>query len=544
MNKDKKLIGDGILLTLTTLALKTAGVMFSARLAAAAGAEAMGLSSQIMSVYSFAVTAAAAGVHLGAMRLTSESRGAGRSDEIRSGVRCALRYCAVTGLFTALVLFVLSPLLATRLIGNPEAILPLRVLAVAIPCISASGAFHGYFNGVRRVYKSAAVNVTEQTVRISLTLSGLYGLSGGHSPMPHSLTVFVNRSTEALLRLQSIFSPGIAEQSPMGAACLTVVFGSVCAEAFSFLLLLTLYCFDSKRYPKHPALSHGTRQSLTPKFLHITAPMAVSALLRSGLSSAEHLLLPAGLRRFGSENALAEYGIVGGMAIPVILYPMALMNAFAQLNTVDIAARVSAGESKREILDRVSRGISFALVYGIGCSALLRAFAYPLSNAIFPNENAGEYIAALSAYAALAYLDHIVDSMLKGLDCQGYVMKINIADSALGLLCTATLVPMLGVGGYIISLYLCEFVNCLFSMGKLMSVLGFFPNLLDTAILPALTAALSVALMSFLGIAALPVIPALLLTASFYVSATVLVRRAANGARLCIRGCRSNRERS
>ena len=80
MNKEKKLIFDGALLTVTTLALKTAGVAFSSVMTASAGAEAMGLSSQITAVYAFAVTAAAAGVNLGAMRITAEARGAGWTD--------------------------------------------------------------------------------------------------------------------------------------------------------------------------------------------------------------------------------------------------------------------------------------------------------------------------------------------------------------------------------------------------------------------------------------------------------------------------------
>ena len=97
MIKNKKLIGDGILLTLTTLALKTAGVAFSSALTVSAGAEAMGLSGQITSVYAFALTAAAAGVNLGATRITAESLGSDNADEIRSGIRRALSYCIKTG---------------------------------------------------------------------------------------------------------------------------------------------------------------------------------------------------------------------------------------------------------------------------------------------------------------------------------------------------------------------------------------------------------------------------------------------------------------
>lgn len=510
MSSEKKFIRDGVLLTVTTLALKTAGVAFSAALTSAAGAEAMGLSSQITAVYAFAVTAAAAGVNLGATRLTAESRGAGREGEIRAGVRCALRYCARVGILTAVLLFLLAPVLANGLIGNYDAMLPIRLLAAVIPCISVSGALHGYFNGVSRVYKSAVVNVLEQATRITVTLSGLFALTGGGS-FPHGLVEWVGDTVKVVASLG-----GAADMGRTGMACLTVVFGSVIAESLSCLLLSVLYFFDCARYPASEPVDRRLSRALSSKFMRITVPTAVSALLRSGLSSAEHLLLPMGLRAFGSDGALAQYGTVSGMAIPVILYPMALMNSFAQLNTVDIASRVSAGEKEADLRKRIGNGILFAIVYGVGCAAVLRAFAYRLGDGLFFGAGAGEYIFALSGYVVLAYIDHIADSMLKGLDQQSYVMRVNIIDSAIGLACTALLVPMMGIEGYIFSLYLCEFINCVASLGRLIYLMGWLPRLTFALTVPVPVAAVCVKLLSFFGLEEIPTAPATVITATVY----------------------------
>ena len=510
MKNEKKLIFDGVLLTATTLALKTAGVAFSSALTTAAGAEAMGLSSQITAVYAFAVTAAAAGVNLGSMRLTAESRGAGRFSEIRAGVRCALRYCLRTGLVTSILLFIITPFLALRLIGNYGAILPLRLLAAVIPCISVAGAFHGYFNGVGRVYKSAAVNVAEQTVRITVTLAGLYSLTGDGGALPSALI-------DGVGGVISLISSSFGAQSDRTAlACLTVVIGSITAESFSCLLLAVLYLVDSKRYPSADKSNRGSSRVLTSKFMGITVPMAVSALLRSGLSSAEHLLLPIGLRAYGSDAALAQYGTVSGMAIPVILYPMALMNSFAQLNTVDIAARVSAGETRECLKKRIGNGILFAVIYGIGCAALFRTFAYRIGDGLFMGAGAGEYICALSGYVVLAYIDHIADSMLKGLDQQRFVMRVNIIDSAIGLGCTALLVPAMGINGYVLSLYLCEFINCAASLGRLIYLMGWLPQLGRGFAVTVSVAILSVKLLYVFGLGEIPTVPAIVIAATVY----------------------------
>ena len=65
------------------------------------------------------------------------------------------------------------------------------------------------------------------------------------------------------------------------------------------------------------------------------------------------------------------------------------------------------------------------------------------------------------------YLDHISDGMLKGLDKQNYVMKVNIIDALLSVIFAIILIPRLGIYGFIISLYLCECLNCLCSFGRL-----------------------------------------------------------------------------
>lgn len=521
MTKEKKLICDGVLLTFTTLALKTAGVMFSSVLTAAAGAEAMGMNSQITAVYAFAVTAAAAGVNLGAMRLTAESRGAGRLSEIRIGVRCALRYCLASGIGTAFFLFLLAPFLSLRVIGNPSALVPLRLLGAVIPCISVAGALHGYFNGVGRVYKSATVNIVEQAVRITVTLAGLYSVTGEYGILPRGFVDCVGGVISLLGNM------GGTKLDRTGTACLTVVFGSITAEAFSCLLLTSLYLFDRKRYPRSVCSDSVSERRISrelfAKFMRITVPMAVSALLRSGLSSAEHLLLPMGLRAYGSDAALAQYGIVSGMAIPVILYPMALMNSFAQLNTVDIASRVSAGETRDCLKKRIGNGMLFAVIYGIGCAAVLRTFSYRIGEGLFVGAGAGEYIAALSGYVILAYIDHIADSMLKGLDQQSFVMRVNIVDSAIGLVCTALLVPTMGISGYIISLYLCEFINCAVSLGRLIHLLGWLPRFGSGFCISVTVSAAAVRILCAFGVDEIPTAVGTVIVATVYFVTVALV---------------------
>ncbi len=448
------------MLTVTMLILRTAGVFFSARLAAKAGASVMGLYTQIMSVYGFAVTAAAAGVNLGALRITSESYGAGRFQDIRCGIRESASYCLKAGIAVSLIFYFGAPFLGGSVLRDNRTISCLRALAVALPFIALSNAFHGYFHGVKRIGKSAFVNLTEQFVRIGATL--------------YALNIVDITNTESV--------------------CLALVICNASSEALSCFTLFILYIFDIRRF------EHVSKHSKTlrTRFISITFPVAISSLIRSGLTTSEHILIPIGLRASGADidTALAKYGIVSGMALPILLYPMALLSAFASVTIAELSARVSSGESKKSINETISKGVSLALIYGIGCTAIIRYFSDTLGITVYKNADAGQFLRIMAPLVIFMYLDHISDGMLKGLDMQNYVMKVNIFDAALSVLFAIILIPKFGIYGFVASIYICECLNCVCSFGMLMFKSGFPINLFNSIVLPTLSAIITVWLTS------------------------------------------------
>jgi len=100
---------------------------------------------------------------------------------------------------------------------------------------------------------------------------------------------------------------------------------------------------------------------------------------------------------------------------------------------------------------------------------------------------------------------------------------VNIIDSGIGLACTAFLVPIMGINGYILSLYICEFINCAASLGRLVYLLGRLPRLLSGLMISAPTALLSSQLLSLCGLGAIPTAPGVIITALTYFSAVALI---------------------
>ena len=456
-------IKDGILLTFATLVLRSAGIFFSARLSIIAGTAVLGLYTQIMSVYSFAATAATAGVNLGALRITAENLGRGDIGSLRSGMSEAVKYCLKIGFITCLLLAINAMFFGTILLRDSRTVSSLQALALALPFISVANAFHGYFNGIKRIYKSIAVSVCEQTVRITLTL--------------YALTHTASSDTETM--------------------CLTLIICNVASEVVSCLLLSVLYLFDSKRYPRMRENSAEMRK----RFIGISVPLAVSALIRSGLTSAEHIHIPIGLRANGesSETAMSKYGIVSGMVMPILLYPMALLSSFASITVTNLSSRISACESKNCIAETVSKGISLTLRYAIGVSTIIHYFSDTLADTIYHSSEAGEYLRIMAPLIFLMYLDHISDGMLQGLDKQNYVMKVNIIDASLSVIFAIFLIPSFGIYGFIVSVYICELLNCICSFGMVIRVLPIRFSFTKNILLPIFCSSAAVYISSVLA---------------------------------------------
>lgn len=481
MRSTKDFIRDGLMLTVTSLILRSAGVFFSARLSATAGNAVMGLYTQIMNVYAFAVTAAAAGVNLGAVRIVSECCGSGELSRVRCAVRACISYCLRAGILVAAIMFLFAPFLGIVLIGDQRSVISLRALSFALPFISVSNALHGYFNGVKKISKSAFTSLAEQFIRILATIT--------------ALTIFADADTEIL--------------------CLILVICNAASEAFSCLILSIFYAADKKGYPK----CNDKSTQLKRRFLGITLPIAASSLIRSALTTTEHLLIPIGLKKSGlnGEGAFAEYGIVSGMVLPILLYPMALLTSFASITIAELSARVSAGEGKEKIRKTVTKGLTFAIIYGIGCTSVIGTFSRELGMAIYKSYEAGDFLRVLAPLVFFMYLDHISDGMLKGLDKQNYVMKVNIIDASLSVLFAIILIPRFGIYGFVASLYLCECLNCFFSFGRLFLMIQPEIKLFTGLIMPISCAVISVYAANALQSVFIPLVLPLLCAAVIYV---------------------------
>lgn len=444
------LIRHALLLTLTSLFIRSVLLRFNLFLSRELGSASMGIMELILSVWSFALTFSTAGVNLASSRLTAEELGLGSGAGARAVMSRCLRYGLIMGGCAGAALLMGSEWIAAR-IGERDAAPALRLLAAGLPCVAASSAISGYFSAVRRSGKNAVTQLLEVTARVGITLILLQKFGG-------------NRSR----------------------AYFCVVLGMTLSEWISFFHQFLLYTADQKR---NVPRTGQVRTGLTKAILHVTLPIAFSSYIRSGLVTLEHMLIPYGLKRFGAsqEESLAAYGMLSSVALPVLFFPASLLYAANGLLIPEIARAESAGDEGR--ITRISRRfLHFTLVFGIGTAAILLCFSRQLGDALSDDARVGEYLGLLAPLVPVMYLDSAADALLKGLSEQIYCMCVNIADAALSALLVFFLVPRFGIKGYIGVIILSELLNASLSVSRLSLRIDLHPRPVKWIAVPLLAA--------------------------------------------------------
>lgn len=444
---------NGAILTVSSLIMRTVSVWFNAYVSSKIGAEGMGLYTLVMSVYSLAVTVSIFGMSLACTRLVAEENAYNNQKAVKYSVKQCVLFGAVCGTVAATVIFIFADFIGTKILGNRLTVLSLRAFAVCLPFLSVSSILNGYFTAVSRITKSSFVQFAELFTRIV------------------AVTVFLN-----------IVFPKTLEFS-----CFSVVLGGTVAETLSCFYYGILYIRDSKIY-KNTGNTHGIRK----KIFKIAVPVALSSCLKSGLSTIKHILIPVQLKKSGMSpgTALSQYGIIQGMVMPVIMYPSAIVLSFSSLILPEFS-QLYVKNNTHHINAAISKTFKTTLLFSIGVTGIFIYYSDFLGNWIYKSSEAGYFIRLIAPVTAIMYLDFVTDSILKGLNQQVGVVKINIIDTLMCIILIYLILPAYSTIGYIFVIFISEMVNGILSIGMLIRTTEFEFKFTSWILKPSLAAFLS-----------------------------------------------------
>ena len=464
----------GILLTGFSLFFRITNIGYRSWLSGKIGAEGMGLYQLIFSVFMLTVTLSTTGISLAVTRMVTAAIAADRRDTVRSVVTKCLLFCLTLSCTISALLLLFSDLAAARILGRAEAAPCLRILAPGLPLMSLCTCMKGYFLAVDESLSTSVSDAAEQV-----------------------LTIFT------AVVLFHILAPRSIEH-----ACFAAMLASTFGEGISFLTGWIL-CRRSlrKNTPQKAAKSRGVLQGM----FHIAIPCTLSGAARSLLSTAENLLIPKELGRFGMNTSasMASYGLLQGMAMPMLYFPSSFLSSFATL-LIPPVARAYELNRRRTVSRITEKALSSALQFGIFCAGVFFAFGTDFGTAVYKSPEAGGYLRLLAPLVPLLYLDVVVDCLLKGLDEQLNSMKYNFSDSLIRVVMILLFMGTYGMRAYIVILFFSSIFNAMMSVRRLLKVTAVRIRLLGHILLPVtwsgLSAVFTRAVLSLVPLTGIPLV--------------------------------------
>ncbi len=426
MRQGNPMFYGAVLLTLANLVLRLVSMSFQVYLSVRIGAAGIGLLQLILTLTATSFTVGSAGVRTCAMYLSAGERGRGRAGNVRPVLTGCFRYALVCAGAVSLGLWYGADWLAGAWIGDPAAAPSLRLYALFLPLRCLNGVLTGHFTAAGRIRDLVLVEFLEQGCAMGSTFLLLSRWAGADT----------------------------------GRACAAVTAGSCAGIAVSLALLLALGLRDLPR-------RRGGQRPPYGRILRTALPLGVTDTMRSGLTTAEHLLIPRRLALYaGTADAMADYGTIHGMVFPVLMFPSAILFSLAELLVPEFSRCAAAG-SRQRVKYLTGQALRVSLLFSLCAGGVLYASAGPLGEALYHDPAVGGQLRLYAPFVPLLYTDAVVDAMCKGLGQQNANARYNTLTSFLDVVFLWTLLPRWGLGGYYASFAATHLVNFGLSLRRL-----------------------------------------------------------------------------
>lgn len=433
-------IGTAIL-TITGFISRFIGFFYRIFLSRIFGAEGMGIYQLISPVLalSFALTVSGIQTAISKYVAGEEQTGNYRSSLLHlvSGFLIAMSLSIVC----TILIYVYSDEIAVFFLHEERSAPLLRIISLSIPMATVHSCINGYFYGIKKTSIPSACQLIEQVIRVgSVYLIYYFFQKKGLSP-----TISF------------------------------AVIGLVIGESASMIVsLLAIKLHFDQILPITPGmflrLTPARLSASARELLSLAIPLSLNRVIINFLQSVEAIFIPQKLLCYGYDHAtaLSIYGVLTGMALPLILFPGAITNSICVLLLPMVSEADALGNSNK-IEKAIQSSIRYGFLLGIFFTALFFFSGTFLGNLLYQNKLAGEFILVLSFLCPLMYIASTLNSILNGLGKTGLTFLFSMISLLVRLLFVFFIIPVLGIYGYLWGLLASQFVQtvlCLFAVRK------------------------------------------------------------------------------
>lgn len=407
------LIAGTFFLTLAGFLSRLIGFFYRIFLSHTVGAEGVGIYQLIFPVYALAFSFAVAGIQTSISKFVAEVT-AEKNTKCSAGISHARTYLYV-GLFISLMLsffctFVLhqyASFIAEYFLEEPRCAPLLKILALTIPFCSVHSCISGYYYGLQKTVVPAVSQLVEQIVRVGAVYL-LYHINVENGqPIDASIAVW------------------------------GIVFGEIAS---------TLFCISFTKFGK----GQGKRFRYAKNLLVLSLPLTANRVLLNLLNSVEAIMIPGKLKDFGysTSDALSVFGVLTGMAMPMVLFPSAITNSVSVVLLPAISEADAKGD-RTYIKNAVKKTCFYCILLGLCCTLFFLITGKWIGRVIFANELAGTLIVTLGWICPFLYLTTTLSSILNGLGKTSTTFIMNMLGSGIRIFFVIIIIPLYGIKAYL-----------------------------------------------------------------------------------------------
>lgn len=380
------------------------------------GAEVLGLYQLIMPAYSVIQSLCISGLAVAVSVLSSEYHARHNEAALQQLVTTSMRGLVVLWLPLALTVLFQSDFISRHLLGDQRTQLGLLLLLPVLLLTGVENLQKHHFYGIGSMRLPAGIELGEQLIRsISIIL----------------LLVLIAPERDEL-------SVGL------------IVSGLLISEVFSSFALTI-----GRQRRKFTHRSQGGKReqptALRRKMAGIAVPVSLTALIGNLMGAATSVLIPKLLVLHGlsSSEAMAEFGVMLGMTVPLLMVPTAFINALSLALLPRLTEERELGQmaSFRRTGEKAMLSVSYVVLPLI---ALIATLGPDLGAILFAEQRVGNYILPLAIGVGASCYHSILVCMLNALGKQSQSAAISLFCGGIELALTVLFTPRLGLGGFVI----------------------------------------------------------------------------------------------
>lgn len=364
------------------------------------------------------------------------------TDDFKSAYRifkCALVLFAVIGGALSCMLYILAPVIDSKMFDTPTIVGVLRVLSPAIFFVSVSSVIRGFFQGMKNMKATSTSQVIEQLIKCVSTILIVLALAGN-------------------------------EPAVMAAGA------TVATTLSTFLSLLYLAAFygknkkDIKERLKSSETVAGkeTFGKIAKGILYVAIPISLGSIVSSINRVVDLTTVVQGLKVAleGTPNLDTVTMTLSGMLSKgdvIINLPLALNIAFSTVLVPTVAGALAVGD-KKTACDKVSFSLLVSIIIALPATVGCMVLSDEIFMLIYPNAPEGGDLFAISAITIFfSAITQTNSGSLQGIGKVFVPATALLAGGCVKLITNLVLVPMpeVNIYGAPIGSVLCQAIACI-----------------------------------------------------------------------------------